>query len=175
MRTIQFTAIFIAGFLALSLAGPAYADHKRPKHYQKGQVYCPTQVMVVGKVVVQPGRCYVLAVVRDGRGTFLAFVNPKIKVHSRRVRLDSDEGRKIRGQIIFQAPLEATGLAVMTIPLNTVQLVQIQERHEHDRDDDDDDDDDRKREGRRKDKEKVTLVVTGVPIPNLSVTFVVNF
>jgi len=175
MRIIQFIAIFIAVFLAVSIPGPAFADHKRPKHHQKGQVYCPTQVMVVGKVVVQPGRCYLLAVVRDGRGTFLAFVNPKVKIQSRRVHLDSDEGRKIRGQIIFQVPLAATGLGVMTIPLNTVQLVQVQERYEHDKDDDDDDDDDRKREGRRKDKEKVTLVVTGVPIPNLSVTFVVNF
>lgn len=172
MLTIRFTALIVAVFLVFSLPGSAFADHKRPKEYKKGQIYCPSQVLVVGNVVVQSGRCYVLAVVRDGRGTFLAFVNPKVKLHARRVRLESDEGRKIRAQIIYLVPIQATGFAAVSIPLNTIQLVQIQERHEHDDDDDDDDDED---EDGKKSTDKVVLVITGVPIPNLTVTFVVKF
>lgn len=172
MRIIRFAALFVAVFLVLSVPGSAFADHKRPKHYKKGQIYCPSRVLVVGNVVVQSGRCYVLAVVRDGSGTFLAFVNPKVKVPARRVRLDSDRGRKIKAQIIYLVPIQATGFAAVSIPLNTIQLVQIQERHEHDDDDDDEDDED---DNRKKGKEKVVLVISGVPIPNLTVTFVVRF
>jgi|GEM_PF-1043311 len=175
MRTIRLAALIVAVFLVVSLPGSVFAHDKRPKDYKKGQLYCPSQVLVVGTIVVQPGRCYVLAFFRDGRGTFLAFLNPKVKVPSRRVHLDSDEGRKIRAQIVYLVPVQATGLAVVTMPLNTIQLVQVQERHEHDDDDDEDDDDDDDDDHRKAREERVVLVITGVPAPNLTVTFVIRF
>lgn len=136
-------------------------------------MYCPSQVLVVGAIVVQSGRCYVLAFFRDGRGTFLAFLNPRVKVPNRRVHLGSDEGRKIRAQIVYLVPVQATGLTVVMMPLNTIQLVQVQERHEHgdDEEDDEDEDDDH----RKVREERVVLVITGVPAPNLTVTFVIRF
>jgi len=171
MRTIRFTALLVAILLVLSLPGSVLANHKEPKEYQQGQIYCPNQVLVVGNIVVQSGGCYFLAVLRDSRGAFLAFINPKTTVPNRRIHLDSDEGRKIRAQIIYLVPIQATGFAVISIPLNTIQLVQIQERHEHDEGDDDEDE----HEGPTKSPEQVVLVITGVPVPNLTVTFVIRF
>ena len=167
MRLIRLAALVLIVMLAAS--GPALSHEKGPRHFKKGQAFCPAQVLIIGNVVVQSGRCYVLAVLRDGRGVFLAFVHPSAKIPATVVSLDSSHGRKIRGRIIHLVPIQATGLAFIALPLNTIQLVQIQERHKHDDDDDDDDD----REG--KDKEQVVLVITGIPIPNLSVTFVVRF
>lgn len=171
MRTVRCAALVVAVSLVLSGPGPALAHDKGPRDYNKGQVYCPSRALVVGNVVVPSGRCYILAVVRDGRGTFLAFLHPRAKVPDHPVRLDSGEGRKIQAQIVYLVPVQA-GLAVVTIPLNTIQLVRIQERHEHD--DEDDDDDEQDADGKIK-TEKVVLVITGVPVPNLTVTFVVRF
>lgn len=171
MRRIRFSALLVALILVLSIPAVVSADHKRSREYKRGQIYCPSQALVVRNIVVQSGHCYVLAVVRDGRGTFLAFVNPKVKVSARRVHQDSKDGRKIKAHIIHLVPIESTGFASVSIPLNTIQLVQVQERHEHNRNDDDDDEDGE----RKRDKEKVVLVVTGIPAPNLTVTFVVKF
>lgn len=173
MRIIRLAAFVL--MLVLSASGPALADHKGTKEYKKGQVFCPSQVLVVGNVVVQSGRCYVLAVLRDSRGTFLAFVHPSAKMPTRVVRLDSDRGRKISAQIIYLVPIQATGLAVVTIPVNTIRLVQARETRKHDDDDDDEDDDDDDDRDRKQGSEQVVLVITGVPIPNLTVTFVIRF
>lgn len=171
MRIIRLAAFSL--MLLLVASGSALGHHKASKEFKKGQVFCPSQVLVVGNVIVRSGRCYVLAVLRDGRGTFLAFVHPSAKIPAKVVSLDSSHGRKIRGKIIHLVPIQTTGLAFIALPLNTIQLVQIQERRGHDDDDDDDDDDDRK--GKNKGKDEVVLVITGMPIPNLSVTFVIRF
>ncbi len=52
--------VILTGVL-VATAGPLWAGDKRSKEYGKGQAFCPAHVLVVGNVIVQPGRCYVLA------------------------------------------------------------------------------------------------------------------
>lgn|SRR5574341_1272962 len=157
--------------LLVATAPPALADDKEPKEFKKGQAFCPTQVLVVGNVIVQSGRCYVLAILRDGRGTFLAFVHPSAEIPAnKRITLSSDDGRKIRAKIIYLVPIQATGLSAVVVPVNTIQLVQIREEHRHG------DEDENEGEDHAQDRQdRVVLIITGVPVPNLSVTFVVRF
>lgn len=158
----------LTGVLVLT-AGPSWAGEKRSKEFEKGEAFCPAHVLVVGNVIVQPGRCYLLAVLRDRRGTFLALLQPSAKIHGNdRIRLGGDDGERIRSKIVYLVPIQATGFAGVVIPINTLQLVRI---HEEDRDEDEDED---QPEGQRG-QAHVTLVIQGIPAPNLSVTFVVRF
>jgi len=168
MNRMPMWAAILACVLALT-ASPALADKKESKELKKGQAFCPTQLLAVGSVLVQPGRCYILAVLRDGRGTFLAFVHPSAKIPANRtINLTADEGRKVKAKVIYLVPIQATGLSAVVVPVNTIQLVQIREEHRHDDDDDEDHDD-------RKGQDQVVLIITGIPIPNVSVTLVVRF
>lgn len=163
MNRMPMWAVILACVLALTTS-PALADKKESKELKKGQAFCPTQLLAVGSVLVQPGRCYILAVLRDGRGTFLAFVHPSAKISGNKtIKLSGDEGRKIKAKVIYLIPIQATGLSAVVVPVNTIQLVQIREEH-HDNEDDEDDDDDR-----------VVLVITGMAATNVSVTLVVRF
>lgn len=157
----------LAGALVVT-AGPVGAGDRGSKEYKKGQAFCPAHVLVVGNVIVQPGRCYVLAVLRDGNGTFLAFLHPSAKVPNKTLKLSSDDGREIRSKIVYLVPIQATGLSAVVIPVNTIQLVRI---HEEDRHEEEDEDNQEDQQG----KDRVVLVITGIPVPNLSVTFVVRF
>ena len=160
--------VILTGVL-VATAGPLWAGGKGSKEYRKGQAFCPAHVLVVGNVIVQPGRCYVLAVLRDGHGTFLAFLHPSAEVHTNAtIRLSSDDGRKIQSKIVYLVPIQAAGLSAVVIPVNTIRLVQI---HEEDRHEDEDEDNQENRQG----KDQVVLIITGIPVPNLSVTFVVRF
>ncbi len=169
MSRISLLTAILACMLAVT-SPAALADDKGSKEFKKGQAFCPTQVLAVGNVIVQPGRCYVLAILRDSRGTFLAFVHPSAKIPAnKRINLASDDGRKIRAKVIYLVPIQATGLSAVVVPVNTIQLVQIREEHRHDEEDDDEDHDG------RKGQDQVVLIITGVPVPNLSVTFVIRF
>jgi len=76
MRRIRMIAAMSLFVLALTSAGlAAPANKQRTVTYAPGQQFCPSRVLVVGTVVVQPGRCYALFVLRDNRGTFLAFAS----------------------------------------------------------------------------------------------------
>ena len=86
MRLIRLAALVLIVILAAS--GPALGHEKGPKHFKKGQTFCPAQALIIGNVVVQSGRCYVLAVLRDGRGVFLAFVHPSAKIPATVVSLE---------------------------------------------------------------------------------------
>jgi hypothetical protein len=165
MNKISVAAVLLVSAFALT-ATPAQAD-KRSKDFEKGEAFCPTHVLVVGTIIVQPGRCYVLAVLRNGRGTFLAFLNPSVRLSNRQgTNLDSDDGRKIAAKVIYLVPIGTTGLSA-AIPMNTVQLVGIHEEDRHEEEGENNNVD--------QGSDKVVLVVTGIPIPNLAVTFVVRF
>jgi microcompartment protein CcmK/EutM len=71
----------------------------------------------------------------------------------------------------------AAGLSVVAIPMNTVQLVGIHEedRHEEEGENNDDEHNNGENNNVGAGTDKIVLVVTGVPVPNLSVTFVVRF
>ncbi|HET6946795.1 MAG TPA: hypothetical protein VFJ45_03200 [bacterium] len=158
--------VLVLALIVLLAAGvPAAAHHKGAKAYREGQVYCTAGALVMGAVVIQGGRCYLLGVYRDTRGTFLAFINPAVLVTpGQLIRLDSSAGHRLRAQIAYLVPIHMSGLVAAPIPVNTVQLVAIREEYRHD---DDDDDDPR--------RERTVLVIAGLPTPELSVTFVLRF
>jgi len=157
--------LVLALVLLLAVGTPAAADRKA-KAYKEGQVYCTAGALVMGPLVIQGGRCFLLGVYRDTRGTFLAFINPAVLMTPGQVvRLDSSAGQRVRAQIVYLVPLQGTGLAVVAIPLNTIRLVAVREEQE----DDGDDDEDTSRSPR------AVLVIAGLFAPELSVTFVLRF
>jgi hypothetical protein len=161
-------AMVLASALATTPA-PVWAE-KKSKDFEKGQAFCPSHVLVVGGTLIQPGRCYVLAVLRNERGTFLAFLNPSVERSRGPIRLNSEDGHRVSTQVIYLVPIGATGISTVVIPVNTVRLVGI---HEEDRDEEEGEDENN---GYNvgPGNQKVVLVVTGIPIPNLAVTFVVR-
>lgn len=116
------------------------------KHYKQGELYCPTAVLVYGNVVIQSGRCYTLFVMRDPYGTYLAFGQPGIPP-GQLVRLNTPAGAKVRGRIFYLVPIHATAVLV---PVNTITLVAV-----------------------RADDygPQVSVVLVGVPVPNVTVVF----
>jgi hypothetical protein len=161
-------ALILTGVLATT-AAPVWAD-KGSKDFERGKAFCPSHVLVVGGTLIQSGRCYVLAVLRNDHGTFLAFLNPSVKRSHGAIRLNSEDGRRVSGKVIYLVPIGTTGISAAVIPVNTVQLVGI---HEEDRDEEEGDNNNggyNVGQG----NQQVTLVVTGIPIPNLAVTFIVR-
>jgi len=165
--------------LALPTMSPAWAydkDKHGDKHkvteYEQGHAFCPSRALVIENTIVPAGRCYQLAVLRDNRGAFLAFMDPSVRIPSGKIeRLDSSEGRRARGHIFFLVPIrDAARIAV--IPVNTIQLIRMREEDEEDEDRD---------EGRHGDRDEghashSTLIVALPNVaPNVSVTFVVTF
>ncbi len=127
--------------------GPKPARH-RETVVEQGRTFCPSTALVYGGIVIRPGRCYALAVLRDTRGTFLAFAEPGIRIPpGQRVRLNTPAGAKLRGRIFYLVPLRATAAFV---PVNAVQLIPV-----------------------RVDDfgPQVSFTVIGTPTPNLTVIF----
>jgi hypothetical protein len=125
-------ALALAVTLALggvALAGPSpKGGPPRPvkvKAYKPGELFCPAAVLVVGGVVIQAGRCYVLLVLRDSRGTFLAFAAPDVRIPpGQLVRLNTPAGAKLRGRIFYLVPLRTTAEIV---PVNSVTVIAVRE------------------------------------------------
>src|SRR5713226_4168284 len=158
-------AMIVAGVLAIT-AAPVWAD-KGSKDFERGQAFCPAHALVVGGTLIQSGRCYVLAVLRNNHGTFLAFLNPSVERSRGPVRLNSEDGQRVSKKVIYLVPIGAAGISAAVIPMNTVQLVGIHEEDRHEEEGENNNVD--------QGSDKVVLVVTGIPIPNLAVTFVVRF
>ncbi len=132
MSIPRIVALALAVTLAVgsvALAGPSAKDKPpkpvKVKSYKPGELFCPAAVLVVGGVVVQPGRCYVLLVLRDSRGTFLAFAAPDVKIPpGQLVRLNTPAGAKLRGRIFYLVPLRTTAAIV---PVNSVTVIAVKE------------------------------------------------
>jgi hypothetical protein len=85
-----------------------------------GQVFCPPATLVYGTVLIPGGRCYVLSVLRNSGGTFLAFVPPGSRIPpGQLVRLRTPAGPKLKGRL-FLVPLRTP---VVLVPVDTVMLV----------------------------------------------------
>ncbi|OLC29340.1 MAG: hypothetical protein AUH31_07200 [Armatimonadetes bacterium 13_1_40CM_64_14] len=162
-------ALVLAGVLATTVA-PVRAE-KKSKDFEKGQAFCPSHVLVIGGTIIQAGRCYMLAVLRNDHGTFLAFLNPSVERSRGPIRLNSEDGRRVSTKVIYLVPIGASGISAAVIPVNTVRLVGI---HEEDRDEDEGENDNDEHNNVGQGNQKVVLVVTGIPIPNLAVTFIVR-
>jgi len=86
----------------------------------RGQVFCPSAGLLYENILIPGGRCYVLSVLRNGGGTFLAFVPPDTKIPpGQLVRLNTPAGAKLKGRL-FLVPIRPT---VALVPLDTVTLV----------------------------------------------------
>ena len=154
MRNI--IAIVLVAVLALVLtagveAGPGKSKSMKPgkvKIHTQGQAFCPTSALGVGNVVIRSGRCYVVYALRDSRGTFLAFADPALRIPPGQiVRLSTPAGAKVKGRIFYLVPLRPS---VVIVPMNSMTLVGFRTEDFGPR---------------------LTLTITGVPAPNVGVTF----
>lgn len=152
MRSIRVLATISLFVLAITSAGfAAPANKPRTVTYEPGQQFCPARVLVVGNVVVQPGRCYALFVLRDNRGTFLVFASPEAKIPpGQLVRLTTPAGAKLRGHIFYLVPIAPT---VAIVPVGTITSITIRSEDEGPR---------------------LSLTIIGTPSPNLTVIFTVR-
>jgi hypothetical protein len=116
----------------------------------RGQAFCPAGTLVYGKVLIPAGRCYVLSIVRNGGGTFLAFVPQDAKIPpGQLVRLNTPAGPKLKGRI-FLVPIQSS---VALVPVNTATLVATQIEDFGPR---------------------LAIVLVGTPSPNLTIVFSVS-
>lgn len=89
---------------------------------REGDPFCPTRTLMAGNAVIPVG-CYVLSVLRDARGTFLAFAPPDAGVSpGQPVRLNTPAGPGLKARVLLM-PLSITAELV---PLDTITLVAAQ-------------------------------------------------
>jgi len=118
---------------------------------EPGQLFCPSAALVFQNIVIQPGRCYVLFVMRDDHSTFLAFAAPEAKIpRGQLVRLTTPAGAKLKGRIFFLVPIRTTAVLV---PVNTITLVPVRIEDAG---------------------AKLSIVLIGTPSPNVTVIFSVR-
>ena len=113
----------------------------------RGELFCPSSALVYGNLLIPARRCYVLSVLRDDRGTFLAFVPPDVHIPpGQLVRLNTPAGPKLKGHM-FLVPVQTP---VVLVPVNTVTLIDT----------------------RIEDfGPKLAVVLVGTAVPNLTVVF----
>ncbi len=156
MKTLWLLAI--AGMLVLTLTlavtagpGPKVTPPGQIKTHEPGELFCPRAALVFGTIVIQPGRCYVLFVLHDARGTFLAFASPEAKIPpGQLVRLRTPAGAKLRGRIFFLVPIKTSAVLV---PVDTVSLVAVRVEDSG---------------------PKLSITLIGTPAPNVTVVFSVR-
>ena len=104
-------------------AGPGGPPGQQPMVRHAGESFCPVRTLVAGNVIIPSGQCFMLSVLRDRTGTFLAFVPQGEKIPpGQLVRLNTPAGPKLKGRL-FLIPLSTTAALV---PLNTLTLVAAQ-------------------------------------------------
>ncbi|MDQ7843378.1 MAG: hypothetical protein QN141_02590 [Armatimonadota bacterium] len=124
LRVVAAVCILVLAAAALAAAGPAKAKPAKPlkiKVHAPGQAFCPSAVLVFGSIVIASGRCYTVYVLRDARGTFLAFAAADARIPpGQLVRLNTPAGAKLRGRIFYLVPLRT---AAVIVPMDTMTLV----------------------------------------------------
>jgi hypothetical protein len=127
IRFFWFAPLLALAFGILSgVAGPKpggpSGPPKRTDARAAGQAFCPEKTLAYRGLVIPGGRCYMLAVVRDPHGAFLAFAPQDAHIPpGQMVRLDTPAGPKLKGRL-FLVPL-ATDVFV---PVNSLTLVPAQ-------------------------------------------------
>ncbi|HLW49102.1 MAG TPA: hypothetical protein VKW09_15235 [bacterium] len=110
----------LAGVAGPKPGGPSGPPLKHSEARDAGETFCPAKTLVYGAIVIPNGRCYLIAVLRDRRGTFLAFAPEDTHIPpGQRVRLDTPAGPKLKGRL-FLVPLETD---VALVPVNNLTLV----------------------------------------------------
>ena len=155
MRVAVILLVLIVALTSVAAAGPAKSKPAPPakiKIHAKGDVFCPAAALVFGNVVISASRCYIVYVLRDNRGTFLAFAGTDAKIPpGQLVRLNTPAGAKLKGRIFYLVPLRTDRVIV---PVNSMTLVAFRAEDYGPR---------------------LTLVLTSAATPNLSITFAVRF
>ncbi len=157
MTTIRSLLLVLLLVLTLAVAFPAVAG-PGPKGgpvkvlvQEPGQLFCPSAALVFQNIVIQPGRCYVLFLMRDSHGTFLAFAAREAKIPpGQLVRLTTPAGAKLKGRIFFLVPIQTTAVLV---PVDTIRLVPVRIEDAG---------------------PKLSIVLIGTPNPNVTVIFSVR-
>ncbi len=132
MKIVRLVSLILALALVAAAAPPGAADgeHRgKPKWvrvHPRGQAFCPSNTLVSrGGVVIERGRCFVVSVIRERRGTFLAFFQPSVVMPAGNViALSSPLGVRLREQVVFLVPIATTAALV---PVNTIVFVPVQE------------------------------------------------
>ena len=100
--------------------GPGEAKGPKVVDQPAGQVFCPRATLIAGNVIIPGGQCFVLSVLRNPSGTFLAFVPPSAHIpRGQLVRLNTPAGAKRMGRM-FLVPISP---AAHLVPVNTMTLV----------------------------------------------------
>lgn len=120
-------ALLVAALAAAPVAakpGPHPAGGPK-KVYVVGPsaLFCPGRALLFGSIVISAGRCYTVLLLRDGRGTFLAFAAPRAIPPGQLVRLGTPAGAKVRGRIFYLVPIRTTRAL---IPVGTVRVVAVE-------------------------------------------------
>lgn len=153
MRGIRAASIVLTTVLLLTAStaaapGPKGSKPLKVKVHAAGELFCPTNVLVYGNVVISTGRCYLVYVLRDSRGTFLAFAAPNAKIPPGQiVRMSTPAGAKVKGRIFYLVPIQTTAVVV---PMSSIMLVAVRAEDFGPR---------------------FSLTIVGTPTPNLTVVF----
>lgn len=151
MRAVRGLVLALAVAAVAAAAAAAGPKVKRVKLFRAGEVFCTSRALVwgTGSVVVRD-RCYLMGLVRKPEGTFLAFLDPEVRIPpGQLVRLNTPAGAKLRGRIFYLVPVQT----VVAVPVDTLVIVPIRVEDEGPR---------------------LTVVVTGPQAPNLTVVFSVR-
>ncbi|MBI4279355.1 MAG: hypothetical protein HY660_12950 [Armatimonadetes bacterium] len=126
MKTLRILAL--AALLAQILTTPSAgapgpkAKPLKVKIVPQGEAFCPAAPLVYGNVIIQPGRCYSVLVLRDHTGAFLAFAPPGAIPPGQLVRLGTPAGAKLKGRIFYFIPIQTTAVLV---PVNVLTPVAV--------------------------------------------------
>ncbi len=126
MKLVRTSLLALVLALILTAGTPAWADHGGKRNLRNGELFCTSQTLVFGSVLIERNRCFRLAVLRDHRGAFLAFFEPTVILPtSSVVFLSSPQGFRVRERILFLVPIQTTAQIIAVVPVNTVQLVPV--------------------------------------------------
>lgn len=126
MKPFRLVALVLGLTLTLVAGADARPKWKGPKVrvYAPGEAFCVSDRLFAlgGRIVIQEGRCYRLAILRNREGTFLAFLEPTVRIPpGQLVRLSTPAGPKLRGRIFYLVPVQT----VTVVPVDTIVLVPV--------------------------------------------------
>lgn len=120
-RVVTLTLCSLLLVAAAAVAKPPHA--KKAKWFRAGEAFCPNYALIApGDGVVIHERCYTLALVRMGDSSYLAFLDPEVRIPpGQLVRLNTPAGAKLKGRILYLVPVHPK----VIIPSNTVVVVPV--------------------------------------------------
>jgi len=124
MRLVSLAVVLVLNlsFVVSGSAAPKW-ERARVESIKEGRLFCPRATLVFGSRFIPAGRCFASSILRDTRGTFLAFLEPGERIPpGQLVRLSTPAGAKLRGRIFFLVPIQTS---VVLVPVNTIALVPV--------------------------------------------------